>query len=56
MAQTKIDGSKTIIFDPAQYEGVKKYLGDYIPRPERKSYYLLIWQGRLLVNAAIPPR
>ncbi len=28
MAQRRIDGSKIISFDPVQYEGVKKYLGE----------------------------
>lgn len=48
MAQTKIDGSKTIIFDPAQYEGVKKYLGELYSKTRAKVVLFADMAGQII--------
>ncbi len=48
MAQTKIDGSKTIIFDPTQYEGVKKYLGELYSKTRAKVVLFADMAGQII--------
>lgn len=48
MARTKIDGSKTIMFDPAQYEGVKKYLGELYSKTRAKVVLFADMSGQII--------
>lgn len=48
MAQTKIDGSKTINFDPTQYEGVKKYLGELYSKTRAKVVLFADMAGQII--------
>jgi len=48
MAQTKIDGSKTITFDAAQYEGVKKYLGELYSKTRAKVVLFADMAGQII--------
>ena len=48
MARTKIDGSKTVIFDPIQYEGVKKYLGELYSKTRAKVVLFADMAGQII--------
>lgn len=48
MAQRKIDGSKTIVFDATQYEGVKKYLGELYSKTRAKSVLFADMAGQII--------
>lgn len=48
MARTRIDGSKTIMFDPAQYEGVKKYLGELYSKTRAKVVLFADMSGQII--------
>lgn len=44
----KIDGSKTIVFDPAQYEGIKKYLGELYSKTRAKVVLFADMAGQII--------
>lgn len=48
MAQTKIDGSKTIVFNVAQYEGVKKCLGELYSKTRAKVVLFADMAGQII--------
>ena len=48
MAQTKIDGSKNIVFDAIQYEGVKKYLGELYSKTRAKVVLFADMAGQII--------
>lgn len=48
MAQTKIDGSKAIIFNAAQYEGIKKYLGELYSKTRAKAVLYADMAGQII--------
>lgn len=48
MARTRIDGSKTIMFDPTQYEGVKKYLGELYSKTRAKVVLFADMSGQII--------
>ena len=50
MAQTKIDGSKMINFDPTQYEGVKKYLGELYSKTRAKVVLFADMAGQIIAE------
>jgi predicted regulator of Ras-like GTPase activity (Roadblock/LC7/MglB family) len=45
---TKIDGSKAIIFDAAQYEGIKKYLGELYSKTRAKVVLFADMAGQII--------
>lgn len=48
MAQMKIDGSKAIVFDSTQYEGVKKYLGELYSKTRAKVVLFADMSGQII--------
>jgi predicted regulator of Ras-like GTPase activity (Roadblock/LC7/MglB family) len=48
MAQTKIDGSKAIVFDATQYEGIKKYLGELYSKTRAKAVLFADMSGQII--------
>jgi predicted regulator of Ras-like GTPase activity (Roadblock/LC7/MglB family) len=48
MARTRIDGSKTIMFDPVQYDGVKKYLGELYSKTRAKVVLFADMSGQII--------
>jgi predicted regulator of Ras-like GTPase activity (Roadblock/LC7/MglB family) len=48
MAQTKIDGTKTISFDANHYEGIKKYLGELYSKTRAKVVLFADMAGQII--------